>query len=205
MTMSIATTTRETPRMPWAYLGGYLAFFLGLAGCILGEICFCGGPRGVPPMDKRTCLALIGLAIAVSAAGSLLMARSEQIRSCHLSGLIVCFVMTPLPSLVGLLINLLGNHLRKTASTTLQVILIGAGFFLLALSVSWGWNLFQAGAARQDFRAFAWAILADLGVISLLLAALPTLLPAGGSRASASAVVDPALVSGPGQDEMLVR
>jgi hypothetical protein len=176
--MSRETTTRDAPRMPWAYLGGYLVFFLGLAGCILGEICISGGPRGVPPIDKRTCLALIGLAIAISAGGSLLMARSEQIRGCHLSGLIVCFVMTPLPSLLGLLINFLGNHLRKTASTTLQVILIGAGFFLLALAVSWGWNLFQAGAARQDFRTFTWAILADLGVISLLLAALPILLPA---------------------------
>jgi hypothetical protein len=168
---------REVPRMPWVYLGGYLLFFVGLAGCILGEVCFSGGPRGVPYIDKRTCLVIIGLAIAISSAGSLLMAQSEQIRGCHLSGLIVCFVMTPLPSLVGLLINLLGNCLRRTGSTVLQVILIAAGIFLLTLAGSWGWDLYRAGAGRQDFRTFAWAIVADFGVIFLLLAAVPALSP----------------------------
>src|SRR5438128_2671635 len=110
-TMPTATTTQASPRIPWLYLGGYFVFFIGLAVGFLGGFSFSGGPQCVPPKDKLACLAIIGLGIAGVAWGSFLMARSEQIRACHLSGLAVCFLMTPLPSLAGLLINFLGNYL----------------------------------------------------------------------------------------------
>jgi uncharacterized YccA/Bax inhibitor family protein len=175
--VSTATKTHESPQIPWGYLGGYLVFFIGLGISFLGGFMFAGGPHGSVPRDKQTCLAIIGVGLVVFAFGSFLIARSEQIRGCHMGGLIVCFLMTPLPSLAGLLINFLGNYLRKTASTPLQVVLIAVGIFLLTLAGNWGWALSHGGIPRIDFRAFVWVIFADLGVACLVLAALPMVLP----------------------------
>src|SRR6266849_236652 len=108
------------PRMPWIFLGGYLLFFLGLAACLIGAFEF-SGARGDPPTDSIFSLGVAGLGIALSAVGSLVMARSERIRGCHMSGLIVCFVMTPIPALIGLGINFLGTCLRKTTVASLQM------------------------------------------------------------------------------------
>jgi len=107
------------PRMPWVFLGGYLPFFVGLAAGFVGAFEF-SGARDQPFMDPIVSLSAIGLGIAMSASGSLAMARSERIRGCHMSGLIVCLVMTPIPALMGLGINYLGAQPRKTPAAGLQ-------------------------------------------------------------------------------------
>jgi hypothetical protein len=179
--MSAITKSQESPRIPWLFLGGYLVFFLGLAASLVGGFEFAKAPH-----DIAFPLALVGLGICGCAAGSLLMARSEQIRGCHMAGLIVCFVMTPIPALFGLGINFVGNLLRKKAASTLQVLLLGFGVFLLALAGMWFLELHQAGRASQEFRAVAWPFLADLGSVAVLLAALPMFLPLDLSVASSS-------------------
>ena len=101
------------------------------------------------------------------------MARAEQVKSHHLPGLVVCFIMTPLPSLVALAINYIGNWLRRKPNTTWQVLLLGVGVFLLTLAMQGFWGVAQASLERQELQAVAWVFLAELGVISMLLAALP--------------------------------
>src|SRR5262249_23670508 len=118
--------------------------------------------------------ALAGIGALLAAMGSWLMARSEQIGSQHMASLIVIFIMTPIPALLGLGINYLGNHLRRTNDAVTQVILMGVGAFCLYLAGDWLWDVVQGRTGRNEFRTLAWSPLADLGVIALVLAALPT-------------------------------
>ena len=145
--MSSATKPQVSFHMPWLYLGGYLVFFIGCMVSVLGAFSLAGGLNGGLPKDPLAGLAIIGVGVIAFAAGSFLMARAEQIRSCHFAGLIVCFLMTPLPSLAGLLINFLGNYLRKNASMPVQIALIGLGVALLVLAGNWGVDLFNGVAS----------------------------------------------------------
>lgn len=164
-------STGQTPRIPWLFLGGYLVFFVGLAVSLIGAFELAGAsPRQGNPFVGG---ALAG-AGAVAAAGGLLMARSEPIGSQHMAGLIVIFVMTPLPALVGLGINYLGNRMRNIPDAATQVILIAVGAFCLYLAGDWLWDVVDAPTVRQEFRTFAWAPLADIGLIALMLAVMPT-------------------------------
>jgi drug/metabolite transporter (DMT)-like permease len=171
--MSSTSPIQDPPRVPWIYLGGLLLVFIGFMISVMGGFFFNGGPNKLPPHDKLPYLAVIGLGVAVFAFGSYVLARLEQVRSSDLSLIIVAFIMVPIPALVSYSIHFLGNYLRRTASATVQVILVGVGVFLLTLAVNWAWTLHEGGVARVDFQAFAWPICADLGVVCLLLAALP--------------------------------
>ncbi len=174
--MSTTPATEETPQVPWVYLGGFLLFFVGLFCSFIGGWEFSGGHRGIPPQSKFISLAIIGLGIALVLGGSFIMARAEQMRKCHFAaGLTVCLIMTPVPSLIGLGINFLGNYLRTSAYTTAQVILVGVGVFLVTMAANWGWDIHESG--KQDFRAMLWPVLADLAGICFLLTVLPMLYP----------------------------
>jgi hypothetical protein len=170
------TAAQETPSIPWLFLGGYFLFFIGLALSLVGGF-ESAGPRANarPSMNQTSALVLVALGIAVSAAGSLILIRSEQIRRCHFAGLLVIFVMTPIPAFLGLGINYLGAQLRKAANVTVAVILVGAGVFLLALAGSWSSAVLHGGTGARDLRPGAWPIVANLGVVALLLAATPLL------------------------------
>jgi hypothetical protein len=175
--MSISTQAQGSPRVPWLFLGGLFTIFIGFGISYLGGFFFNGGRDNLPPPNKFPYLGWITLGIIVFALGSFLLASMDRVRGADLSLVAVAFIMMPLPSLVSYLINYLGNYLRRTASTTAQVVLIAAGVFLIALAANWAWDLHQARVVRVDFQAFAWPILADFGVVSLLLAFLPMLVP----------------------------
>jgi hypothetical protein len=140
-----------------------------------GGFFFNGGRDNVPPQNKLPYLAWIGLGVTVFALGSYLLARLEQVRGPDLSLITVVFLMAPFPAIAGFIINVLGNYLRRTGSTTVQMILIGVGIFLLVLAGNWAWDLHQSGVVHVDLQAFTWPILADFGTVCLVLAALPLL------------------------------
>ncbi len=81
--------------------------------------------------------------------------------------------MMPLPSLAAYLINFLGNYMRRTSSTALQVVLIGVGVFLLTLAGSWAWDLHQVGLVRPDFSGVHLDDPRELSVSSLPVAGRP--------------------------------
>ncbi len=170
--MATAPTPQPEPvTIPWAYLGGYLLFFVGLFFTFIGGWEYSGGHTGVPSADKLVPLTLVFIGLATFVGGSFIMARAEQVRSNQMAFLMVCLIMTPLPSLVALGVHFVGNYMRRTASAPVQVILVAAGVFLLALAANWGWETHDA--LRRDFRAFSWALLANLGLVAILLACLP--------------------------------
>jgi hypothetical protein len=171
--MSNDTPQQETPSIPWMYLGGFLVLFIGMAVSFFGGFFFAGGPQAGTPPDKGLGLGLAIVGIAVFAVGSFLLARAEQLTGKQMSMIFVTFLMTPLPSAVAIGIHFLGNYLRKNTQTAVQAILLGVGVFLLALAGAWAWDVSQRNTTSLDLRAFAWALLADLGVSALLLAALP--------------------------------
>jgi uncharacterized membrane protein YczE len=171
--MSTATPASTPVRIPWLYLGGLVTLLVGFAISYFGGFFLNGGPEQRLPQNKLPYLAWIALGVAVFAAGAYLLARIDQVRGPELSLMVVAFIMMPLPALLAYLINLTGNYLRRTSATTLQMILISVGIFLLALGGAWAWDNLQARVVRFDLRAFTWPLLADLGVVCLLLAALP--------------------------------
>jgi hypothetical protein len=173
--MSTSTPAQESPRIPWSFLGGVLTLLIGFGISYFGGFFFNGGRTQVPPTDKVPYLALVGLGVAIFALGGFWMARMEQLRGPDLSLAIVAFIMTPLPSLAALLFNYVGNYLRRTGSTAVQGILIGVGIFLLAVAGNWAWGVHHTRVVGVNVRAFVWPVLADFGVVCLVLAALPML------------------------------
>src|SRR3954471_24957132 len=113
-------TQKDSVQIPRAFLGGYFLFFIGLGAGVFGAFEF-SGMNGHAPKDHLPGLMIAGLGIALSATGSWMMANAEQIRGNQFSGLIVMFVMTPLPAILGVGINYLGTRLRKPSSTTWSV------------------------------------------------------------------------------------
>jgi hypothetical protein len=165
---------RDSPQIPWLFLGGVLTLLIGFGLSFFGGFFFNGGHEKVVPHNRLPYVALVGLGIAVFALGSHILARIEQLRGSEFSLVTVAFITAPLPAIAGLLFNFLGNYLRRTGSTTVQVILIAAGFFLLALAGTWAWDLHRSNVIRFNFQAFVWPIIADFGIACLLLATLST-------------------------------
>jgi hypothetical protein len=61
--------------MPWLYLGGFFAVFLGYLISLIGGFLFLGGHEGLPAQDRLRYRVLIGLGIIVFACGAFLLAR----------------------------------------------------------------------------------------------------------------------------------
>ena len=175
--MSTSTPLQKSPQIPWPFLGGILVLLIGFFISFFGRFFFNGGRQNVMPQNKLPYLALVGVGVALFALGGYLLARIDQVRGPDLSLIVVVFIMTPLPSLAAYVINLVGNYLRRTNSAVVQMIVMGVGIFLLTLAGSWAWDLHQSGAVRVDFQAVTWPILADFGVVCLVLAALPLFQP----------------------------
>jgi hypothetical protein len=171
--MANSTTTKESPSIPWLFLGGVLTLLIGFGISYFGGFLLNGGGNCVRPTNKVPGLALVGLGIAVFTLGALLLARIEPVRGSQLSLITVAFIMAPLPSGAAYLINFLGNYVRRTGSTTIQAILVALGIFQLAFAATWAWEVSQPGAVRISVQAFLWPVLADFGVVCLMLAALP--------------------------------
>jgi hypothetical protein len=186
--MSSPLPTDESPRVPWPFLIGVFILLVGFFLSFFGGFFFNGGHERLPPQNKIPALALVVLRVAFFAFGSYLLAVMDQVRGKDLSLVMVLFIFTPLPAISALAFNYLGNYLRRTGSTGVQVILIGAAIFALALSGGWAWDLHRSGVVRASLQAFAWPILLDLGVACALLAAVPSLAQ---SRSSSTPDLEP--------------
>lgn len=170
--MRTATAQHEAPKFPSAFVGGYIAFFFGLVFCVVGGVQFSRAGY-----DKTMALGLVVLGIVVSNVGSAIMARTDRVRTKDLSGVMIMFVMTPLPALIGMGINAIGNALRKTGNPALQMAAAAVGACLLSLAGTWFWQVLERGAPFQNLREFDWAVLANLGVSAILLAILSPAAP----------------------------
>lgn len=170
--MWTTTAQPDATKSPSAFIGGYLAFFFGLVFCVVGGVQF-----SRPGYDKTTALGLVSLGIVVSNVGSAIMARTNRVRTKDLSGAMIMFVMTPLPAVLGMGINAIGNSLRKAANPPLQMATAAVGACLLSLGGMWFWEVLNSGAPFHNLREFDWAVLANLGVSAILLALLSPAAP----------------------------
>jgi hypothetical protein len=163
-----SATLERGPSMNMGFLGAYLVFFLGLAGTVVGGISFVVRPAAAAPPPDGFAFSATLLGITLCTVGSYLLARAEQVTTANMPGGFVFFLMTPLPALLAVGINLLGNTLRRSPGSSLPVLLIGLSVFCFGQAASWIWD----GSLRdsQSFRGIGGLLLIDLGLAAVVLA-----------------------------------
>lgn len=162
---------QQTPTIPWNFLVSYLVFFIGWIVSLGGSFVVSDGLslEATSSRNPITGLLVTGVGMAISAIGSLLLASAELLSRHQFSGVFVVFVMTPIPAVLGVGINYLGNWLRKSVDATVPVMLVGAGGFCLFLAGFWLWERWQGHIGRDDWRAFGWALVGNVGLTASLL------------------------------------
>ncbi|HEX4613659.1 MAG TPA: hypothetical protein VH092_36085 [Urbifossiella sp.] len=157
----------------WGFLGGYFLFFIGWVAGLVGAVVAQGGPTG-PYGDNAAPVSLTATAAAV-----LLFALGVQVlvraywggMSAH-PELMVIFVLTPIPAIAAVAINLVGRYFRQSDGTVLRVLLLGGGVYLAATTAM---DLVNNGlpTGQDTPAAFLWPFALSAGVGMALLGFLP--------------------------------
>lgn len=147
----------------WGYLGGYFAAFIGWAAGLIGSITLAAAAEHGDQASHAAGLAVVGFGMLLVVAGVQVMARVGPLRLGGDPTVLVLFVLTPLPAVVGFVVNQLGQFFRRSDGFPARVGLLAVGASLVGMAVMW-----IAGGAleggQNDDRAFVWPMTLQLGL-----------------------------------------
>src|SRR5262249_30031972 len=150
---------RSATRSAWGFLGGYFLFFIGWMAGFIASIEFVNAREATDPADHLLIgYALTAAAVVLFAAGGQVLARSYWGGMSAHPETMVIFLMTPIPAILAVVINLIGRYFRGSGGTLLRLILIGGGVYLVAevgIALKAGFHL---SASREDLGTFLWPL-----------------------------------------------
>jgi hypothetical protein len=157
----------------WAFLGGYLLFFLGWVAGLIAAFLAQGVPDRPYGEDTPQVVAgLVGVAVVAFALGVQILARSYWGGLSGSPETLVVFIMTPIPAVAAAIVNVIGKYFRQSDGTVLRVLLLGGGVYLAATT---GMDLVNNGppTGEDNPAAFFWPFALQGGVALALLGLLP--------------------------------